>query len=291
MGDTATMESGYVFDTSWEREHGRLLALEEIYDSQSRHRLTELGVTDGWRCLEVGCGAGSIARWLAKQVGAAGHVLATDVDTRFANAHGLSNLEIRAHDLRTDDLPDAFFDLVHARAVIEHLPDRDEALRRLAAATRPGGWVVIEDFGIEGLGIEGFGTEDFGIEGFDIDDPTDPAAAYYYPPGYTQPAERLGRALRAAFGAADVAPGTGRRLPQALTDVGLTEVGAQVHPSVLTGGDAAFLPLTLRSLRPRLLATGEVTDMDIEDVITLTKSHGTTCIPNFMVIAWGRKPV
>ncbi|OPG01377.1 hypothetical protein B1R27_37245 [Streptomyces sp. GKU 895] len=200
MGDTATMESGYAVDTSWEREHGRLLALEEIYDSQSRHRLTELGVTGGWHCLEVGCGAGSIARWLAQQVGDAGRVLATDVDTRFANAHGLSNLEIRTHDLRSDDLPDACFDLVHARAVIGHLPDRDEALRRLAAATRPGGWVVIEDFDIEDSGSQDSGREDGGIEGFDIDGPMDPAACYF-PPGYTGAAERLGRALRAAFGA------------------------------------------------------------------------------------------
>jgi hypothetical protein len=84
----------------------------------------------------------------------------------------------------------------------------------------------------------------------------DPAAVPYYPLGYAEPTERLGRALRAAFGAAGAAPGTGRRLPQALTDAGLTEVGAQLHAPVLTGGDAAFLPLTLRSLRPRLLATG-----------------------------------
>ncbi|MFI9826700.1 methyltransferase domain-containing protein [Streptomyces sp. NPDC051913] len=270
MGDTATMESGYVFDPSWEREHGRLLALEEIYDDQSRHRLTELGVEEGWHCLEVGCGAASIARWLAKQVGAAGRVLATDLDTRFAHDRGLSNLEIRTHDLLTDELPAGAFDLVHARAVVEHLPDRDEALRRLAAATRPGGWVVVEDF--------------------DIDGPMYPAAARYYPPEHLELAERLGRALRAAFGAAGVDPGTGRRLPQALTDAGLTEIGAQVHAPVLTGGAAAFFPLTLRSLRPRLLATGEVSDADIEEVITLTKSQGTTYIPNFMVIAWGRKP-
>ncbi|MGW7204136.1 methyltransferase domain-containing protein [Streptomyces sp. NPDC054837] len=270
MSDTATVENGYVFDPSWEREHSRLSALEEIYDSQSRHRLTELGVAEGWRCLELGCGAGSIARWLAQQVGAAGRVLAVDLDTRFAAAHTRSNLEVRRHDILTDRLPDAPFDLVHARAVVEHLSDRDEALRRMAAATRPGGWVVVEDF--------------------DIDGPMYPAAARYYPPQYMEVAERLGRALRAAFGAAGVDPGTGRRLPQALTDAGLTEVGAEVYAPVLTGGSAAFFPLTLRSLRPRLLETGEVSDADIEEVITLTKLQGSTYIPNFMVLAWGRKP-
>lgn len=270
MSDTATAQNGYVFDPSWEREHSRLSALEEIYDSQSRHRLSALGVAEGWRCLEVGCGAGSIARWLARQVGAAGRVLAVDLDTRFAASHGLSNLEVRQHDILADPLHDEPFDLVHARAVLEHLSDRDEALRRMTAATRPGGWVVVEDF--------------------DIDGPMYPAAARYYPPEYMEVAERLGRALRAAFGAAGVDPGTGRRLPQALTDAGLTEVRAEVYAPVLTGGTAAFFPLTLRSLRPRLLETGEVSDADIEAVITMTKRQGTTYIPNFIVVAWGRKP-
>ncbi|MFJ3665457.1 methyltransferase domain-containing protein [Streptomyces sp. NPDC090106] len=269
MSGTATVASGYVFDPSWESEHSRLCSLEEIYDGQTRHRLTELGITEGQRCLEVGCGAGSVARWLARQVGAAGQVLAVDVDTRFAGSHTLDNLEVRRHDIVTDDLPEASFDLVHARAVLEHLPDRDEALRRMVAATRPGGWVVVEDF--------------------DIDGPMYPAAARYYPPGFTEVAERLGRALRAAFTGAGVDIGTGRALARELADAGLTDIGAEIHAPVLTGGTAAFFPLTLRSLRPRLLATGEVTDADIETVIDLTKSHGTTYVPTFMVLAWGRK--
>ncbi|WP_159038251.1 hypothetical protein [Streptomyces sp. WM6386] len=33
-----------------------------------------------------------------------------------------------------------------------------------------------------------------------------------------------------------------------------------------------------------------MSDADIEKVITLTKLRGTTCIPNFTVLAWGRKP-
>jgi ubiquinone/menaquinone biosynthesis C-methylase UbiE len=46
-------------------------------------RMGNIGVTDGWICLEVGAGAGSIARWLARRVGPTGSVVATDLDTRF----------------------------------------------------------------------------------------------------------------------------------------------------------------------------------------------------------------
>ncbi|MGI5457259.1 class I SAM-dependent methyltransferase [Streptomyces sp. CA-249302] len=76
------MDDGYIFDQSWKDEHARLRALEDVYDGQSRHRLAELGVAEGWQCLEVGCGAGSIARWLAQRVGTGGRVLA------IASTHG-----------------------------------------------------------------------------------------------------------------------------------------------------------------------------------------------------------
>ncbi|HZM84459.1 MAG TPA: class I SAM-dependent methyltransferase [Candidatus Limnocylindrales bacterium] len=43
----------------------------------------------------------------------------------------------------------AAFDVIHARAVLTHLPERDEVLARLVAALRPGGWLLIEDVDIE----------------------------------------------------------------------------------------------------------------------------------------------
>ena len=46
-----------------------------------RH-LQALGVSKGWRCLEIGAGAGSIAAWLCEQVDADGSVVAIDLDTR-----------------------------------------------------------------------------------------------------------------------------------------------------------------------------------------------------------------
>src|SRR3954466_14899908 len=141
--------STYVFDQAWQKERGRLTALESLYDGVSRRLLDERGVRAGWRCLEVGGGAGGIARWLADRVGETGYVLATDLDTRFLRQDVRPNLEVRTHNIVTDPLDEAVFDVIHARAVVEHVADREQVIKRLAAALRPGGWLVIEevDFG------------------------------------------------------------------------------------------------------------------------------------------------
>jgi Lysozyme inhibitor LprI len=64
-------------------EAGRLALLEQRFDTGTIRRLGDLGVRSGWRCLEVGAGHGSIARWLSDKVGPAGSVVAADIDARF----------------------------------------------------------------------------------------------------------------------------------------------------------------------------------------------------------------
>jgi len=64
-----------------EAEDERLALLERIFDPLSRRR-REL-VQPGWRCLEVGAGRGSMAVWLAEQVGESGEVVATDIDVTY----------------------------------------------------------------------------------------------------------------------------------------------------------------------------------------------------------------
>ena len=60
-------------------------------------------VQPGWRCLEVGAGGrGSMAAWLAEQVGATGHVVATDVDTRYLSRLEFPNLEVIEHNILED---------------------------------------------------------------------------------------------------------------------------------------------------------------------------------------------
>ena len=118
---------------------------ERERDPATIRYLKEIGVSTGWRCLEVGGGAGAIAEWLCQQVGTAGHVVVTDLDTRLLEAIDSPNIEVRRHDIVNDDLEIDCYDLVHARYVLLHLNEWVAVLKKLAESLRPGGWLFIED--------------------------------------------------------------------------------------------------------------------------------------------------
>jgi trans-aconitate methyltransferase len=56
----------------------------------------------------------------------------------------LAGLEILRHDITAEDLPTGF-DLVHARYLVEWLPNKRQALTRMVAALRPGGVLLVEE--------------------------------------------------------------------------------------------------------------------------------------------------
>jgi SAM-dependent methyltransferase len=265
--------SGYVFDQTFRQEHDRLRALEDLFDPATTRHLADLGLAKGRRCLEVGAGAGSIARWLARRVGPGGQVLATDLDPRFLAGQHPANLQVRRHDILTDPLPDGWFDLAHARAVLEHLPERERVLARMVAAVRPGGWVVVEDLEFGG-----------GMQ---------PALARYAdPPEHAALVERVGRGMQALFAAAGADPGFAARLPRVLRQAGLEQVGGAVHAPPLEGSvQGDFVHLTLQSLRARLVSTGLLADQDVQRVLELTATPSFRHLPFVAVSAWGRRPL
>ena len=136
----------YAFDNAAEQTPARFSALASIFDPGTVRHLSALGVGEGWRCLEVGGGGGSIAGWLCDRVGAAGRVVATDLDTRFLEQLDYGNLEVRHHDLVVDPLPEGPFDLVHVRLVLMHIPQREAVLARLVRVLKPGGVLLAEEF-------------------------------------------------------------------------------------------------------------------------------------------------
>jgi SAM-dependent methyltransferase len=142
--------STYVLDHAAEQTGQRFASLEACYDPVTIRQLQAIGVVDGWWCLEVGAGSGSIVRRLAELAGPDGHVVATDIDPRWIEA-GHANIELRRHDIVAHELEHDTFDLAHARLVLSRVPDRDRALRRMIESLKPGGWLLIEDFDVHWL--------------------------------------------------------------------------------------------------------------------------------------------
>ena len=88
----------------------------------SARLLTNLGLAAGLaRASRSAPGQGSMARWLAEQVGPEGRVMATDIDLQFVGDQP-GNVILRRHDIAVDPLPAEHFDLAHARAVLQHVP-------------------------------------------------------------------------------------------------------------------------------------------------------------------------
>ena len=263
--------SEYVFDQAWERERDRLRGLEFVFDGATIRFLADLGVTEGWSCLEVGCGAGAVALWLADQVGTTGRVVATDLDTRFIDGHGRTNLEVRTHDISSGPPEEAAFDLVHARAVIEHIRDHDTALDNLLAAVRPGGWVLVEDV-------------DFG-------GPMAAALArYIYPSEHAALIERLYRAVEAIFASVGADASFGTQLAGALEAAGFEEVGGELHAPIVSGGTEQWTRGTVEQLGEPLIRTGLVTADDLSRFLAVSAERSTHYAPPSMASVWGRRP-
>jgi SAM-dependent methyltransferase len=128
-------------------EQARLHTLEAAFDPATFRVLDRLDLPEDARCLDIGAGAGSVAAWLATHR-PLGQVTATDTDTRFLRFSPSMPIRVLQHDAVREDFPPETFDLVHTRALLCHLPQREELLRRAVDWVRPGGWLVVEDLSV-----------------------------------------------------------------------------------------------------------------------------------------------
>jgi SAM-dependent methyltransferase len=262
-------DSHYVFDNAVTAEtEMRFAGLEAALDPSTVRYLTSIGVTDGWACWEVGAGSGSIASWLAERVGPAGSVLATDIDPRFIPASQLDHLEVARHDVTIDTIPSARYDLIHARLVLSHLPQREDVLVKLAEALRPGGWLVIEDF----------------CHAFERGSaPADPGIARYR----NVDGALIDYLARANGNYSDFAAA----LPQLLAGLGLAGVGAEGRLVFGNGGSPAVrvLEAALRQVGDQMIAAGLVDRWALDEAVTFLRNPSSIVSLPLLISAWGRR--
>jgi SAM-dependent methyltransferase len=132
----------------WEQHYGER---DRVWSGRVNVRLAEVASTlNAGRALDLGCGEGGDACWLAER---GWTVVAIDIsDTALqraaaeAEARGLGDsIEFAQHDL-SDSFPDGTFDLISAQFLHSMIPfDRPRVLKQAASAIRQGGVLLIVD--------------------------------------------------------------------------------------------------------------------------------------------------
>jgi SAM-dependent methyltransferase len=243
-------------------EFERLRLLEAWGDPDTHTVLRTVGLRPEWRCLEIGAGAGSVARWLADQC-TGGSVVAVDTDTRYRGGHVRDNLEWRTGDVRSLDFPAGSFDLVHSRLTFCHLPDREAMVATATRWLAPGGWLVIGD------------------------PMCMPAAGSVY-----EPIRRFFGALETAWHAqgSDMTRWA-QTIPAQMARAGMGGLGVLTRANCL-GDKGPYGRLAFANLRQEgayLVERGLLAQQDVDAVVALCRDADFTDLRSITVYAWGRK--
>ncbi len=258
--------AGYLLDNRRAEAGARFDALSQIFDPVSRRHIAGLGIAAGWRCWEVGAGGPSVAAWMARQVAPTGGVLATDIDLTWLPAD--AGFDVLRHDVGLEPAPAGGFDLIHARLVLVHVPNREVALASLVAALRPGGWLLLEE-------------ADPGLQPLLCPDESGPAQVL---------ANRLREGFRTLMSRRDVDLAYGRTLPRRLRDAGLVRVQADAYFPIASPACTALERATVEQIRDRLVESGLATDAEIDRHLANVAIGTMDLATSPLVSAWGQRP-
>ncbi|AWH29584.1 class I SAM-dependent methyltransferase [Stenotrophomonas sp. YAU14A_MKIMI4_1] len=263
--DAPPVPAGYATSFLGDHQEGqleRLRTLERAFDPLSQAAIGQIDLGHSPSILDLGAGAGSFATWLIAQHPDAA-VTATDIDTRFLTA--IPGVRTLQHDVVTEDFPVGTFDLVHARALLCHLPQRHEVLVRAARWVKPGGWLLIEDVSVR--------------------------------PSLRTAQPVFGKVARAGLALLERSVGTdllwADTLPSRLQAMGLSSVGYLSHEGNIGDGSAAdaFWAATTAQAAPALLKLELVTEGDLNSMAELRASPDFSEPALNFVSAWGQVPL
>ena len=150
--------STYVLGSS-PRELSRLSLQAQIIGPITERLLCQVGIKEGMRVLDLGCGAGDVSMLVAEMVGPAGSVVGID-----QSAEAIARAEARVRDRGYQQITfcissveefssDELFDVVIGRYVLIHQPSPSDFLRAARRHVRPGGFIAFHEVSCH---IEGY---------------------------------------------------------------------------------------------------------------------------------------
>ena len=127
----------------------RLALLDQFYNPSSRAFCESAGVAEGDTVADIGCGHGSMTRWLAERVGPHGAVYAVDASAEQLEIarRALADLpQVRFIQARIEDAPleaDSV-DWVYSRFLLMHVSDPPAAIAAMARMLTADGALLLE---------------------------------------------------------------------------------------------------------------------------------------------------
>jgi ubiquinone/menaquinone biosynthesis C-methylase UbiE len=229
-----------------------------------------LGIADGQRVLDVGCGSGAVTRAIARRVGDRGVAVGLDpspalldVARELAREACLGDrIELYEGSALRLPFPDRSFDAVLCATVLSHVPGGEAAIPELVRVLRPGGR----------LGV------------FDMD--TDMTT-------FTHPDRALTRRIVAAASDATAVDGwLARRMPSLFEQAGLVDIRARGFFPLETDPQSFYAGLAERSAEVALKA-GAITAAERSrwvQALHAEQARGPVVAGRLHIFVQGRKP-
>ena len=255
-------------------EQERLERQADELAADSERLFDEIGVGEGWRAIEMGCGPRGALALLSKRVGATGKVVGIERSAeqverarRHAADNGLENVEVLEAAGRATGLRDSSFDLATARLVFANVPRPEEILAEMVRLVRPGGIVALHE---------------------------PDATAQRTEPPLTEQGTLL-QLLNDHAAANGIDRSIGLRTPRMLRERGLADV--HVHPLVhaypVGHSRRMLLPEFAENARERILADGLISAADLDALVGSLRRQlekpTTLVVSSLFIQAWGRK--
>ena len=265
MVDTGTFNGRYgdeIFGHEHRDERDRLHALTRVFDAITFARLDALPIGLDARCLDIGAGTGTVAVSLADRA-PAGRVIALDRSTALLDPNARENLEVLEADITTVEFPPGSFDVIHARAILMHLPAREEILRRALSWLAPGGSILLS-------------------EGIDTLSSTSPNALCRKM--FAGMWDSLYREIGTDGSCA-------RNYPAVLASHGIVNIGTDVHVPQLRGGSplAEFWRRTFGEVRESIIAAGHLDDDEFDAGMALFDDPTFIDLALGLISVWGQR--